>query len=69
MNTDTAGFRYLLRSGLVITSSIAIPAQLTEPYIQKDGSTAYALVSDVAEQHLMDLIKKAGVALPKMIRV
>ena len=64
MNTDTAGFRYLLRSGLVITSSIAIPAQLTEPYIQKDGSTAYALVSDVAEQHLMDLIKAAGVTQP-----
>ena len=64
MNTDTAGFRYLLRSGLVITSSIAIPAQLTEPYTQKNGSTAYALVSDVAEQHLMDLIKAAGVAQP-----
>ena len=64
MNTDTAGFRYLLRSGLVITSSIALPAQLTEPYTQKDGSTAYALVSDVAEQHLMDLIKAVGVAQP-----
>ena len=62
MNTDTAGFRYLLRSGLLITSFIALPAQLTEPYIQKDGSTGYALVSDAAEQHLMDLIKAAGVA-------
>ena len=64
MNTDTAGFRYLLRSGFLITSSIALPTQLVEPYIQKDGSTAYALVSDAAEQHLMDLIKTAGVAQP-----
>ena len=68
VNPERAGFRYLLRSGFLITSSIALPTQLVQPYIQKDGSTAYALVSSAAEQHLMDLIKTAGLALPKRIR-